>query len=135
MKLFACFLFVIVVSGYSQPQESVTCLELVHTPAFEIALKGYDYYRSKGVITNDTIIVIDFDLPSSAERMFVYDVGEQKLLHASLVAHGKNSGEDSALFFSNEEDSYMSSVGFFLTAERYSGKHGLSYDLMALRKG
>src|SRR5690606_35677015 len=42
------------------------------------------------------------------------------------VAHGKNSGVKYAEKFSNTPQSLQSSLGFYLTAESYYGKHGLS---------
>ena len=108
---------------------------VLQSPAFVMALKGHTYYKSLGKISSDTIIVIDFDLPSTAKRMFVYDIAAQKMLHTSLVAHGKNTGQNRATSFSNEQGSNQSSLGFFKTAERYSGKHGLSLRLDGLEKG
>ena len=108
---------------------------LRQSTAFTIALKGYSYYAKQGIITNDTIIIVDYDLPSTAERMFVYDIGNDTILHSSLIAHGKNTGQNRALSFSNEPGSKKSSVGFFKTAEQYSGKHGLSLRLDGLEQG
>lgn len=103
--------------------------------AFEMAYMGYKYYSSNGTVHNDTVIIIDYDLPSTEPRMFVVDLSENKILHQSLVAHGKNSGENMALQFSNIEGSLQSSVGFFRTGERYQGKHGLSLRLDGLERG
>jgi hypothetical protein len=52
-----------------------------------------------------------------------------------LVAHGKNSGENFAESFSNVPESLMSSPGFFITAETYTGKHGYSLRVDGLEKG
>ena len=108
---------------------------VLQSPAFIMALKGHTYYKTLGKISSDTIIVIDFDLPSTAKRMFIYDIKNKRILHTSLVAHGKNTGQNRATSFSNEHGSNKSSLGFFRTAERYSGKHGLSLRLDGLEKG
>jgi len=65
----------------------------------------------------------------------VIDLENKKLLYKCFVAHGKYSGENSAKSFSNESKSLKSSLGFFLTAETYSGKHGYSLKLDGLEKG
>jgi hypothetical protein len=51
------------------------------------------------------------------------------------VAHGKNSGENIADSFSNDSKSLKSCLGFFLTAETYTGKHGYSLKLDGLEPG
>ena len=43
-----------------------------------------------------------------------------------MIAHGKNTGEEYAKYFSNIENSYQTSFGFYTTAETYNGKNGLS---------
>jgi len=106
-----------------------------NTPAFKMAVKGYHYYKKTGVIKNDTIVIIDFDLASTEKRMFIVDMNTQKILHKSLVAHGKNSGHNHAHKFSNKKGSHQSSLGFYVTKQKYSGKHGLSLRLDGLEKG
>ena len=99
---------------------------------FELALRGYrqtDKIRKKNVLT-----IIDFSKPSTEKRCFVIDIENRKLLYHCLVAHGKNSGDNFALSFSNQPESLKSSLGFYLTAETYSGKHGYSLKLDGLEK-
>ena len=100
---------------------------------FNIAIKGsrqINNFKKKGVIT-----VIDFSKPSSEIRFFVIDLEKKELLFKSFVAHGKNSGANFAKSFSNQAESLKSSLGFFLTAETYVGKHGYSMKLDGLEKG
>ena len=63
---------------------------------------------------------------SNSERFFLFDVDKQVMLHKSLVAHGKNSGQEYARYFSNIPETKKSSMGFHITAESYYGMHGLS---------
>lgn len=104
--------------------------------AFRLALRGYDRLLESGAIAPGTRLAIaDFSRPSTQERLAIYDVSEQRLLTTSLVAHGRNSGNLMATRFSNIPQSYMSSLGFYLTAETYSGKHGYSLRLDGLEPG
>jgi hypothetical protein len=51
------------------------------------------------------------------------------------VAHGQGSGDDKPFAFSNRPNSHQSSLGFYITAGTYFGKHGLSLKLKGLDAG
>lgn len=82
-----------------------------------------------------TLTVIDFSKPSTSARMWVYDVRSRELLFEEHVSHGRNSGDDLATSFSNQPDSYKSSIGLYRAAESYFGKHGYSLRLDGLEPG
>ena len=96
---------------------------IVNCAAFKKSLEGYEKYKpSKSIIT-----IIDFQLPSSVERFIVIDLDKKKLLHSSLVAHGKNSGDLFAESFSNIMSSHQNSIGFYMVGQEIvSPKHGKS---------
>jgi hypothetical protein len=99
---------------------------------FDAAVIGYSHtekIRKKNIFT-----IIDFSKSSTTTRCFVIDMDKRKLLYHCFVAHGKNSGDNFADSFSNEPESLKSSLGFYLTAETYSGKHGYSLRLDGLEK-
>ena len=96
------------------------------------ALDSYACARRQGLGQRGTLTIIDFERPSTERRLWVIDTRDGALLHHELVAHGKNSGEDLATAFSNIVDSKQSSIGLFVTAETYDGKHGLSLRLDGL---
>jgi hypothetical protein len=100
-------------------------LDLPSPKVFTLALRGYEKLK-KGGLKNNLLSIIDFSLPSTEKRLWVIDVKNRKVLFHELVAHGRNSGENVAGKFSNVANSNMSSLGFYLTGETYSGKHGLS---------
>lgn len=98
--------------------------------AYDYAILGYKALRAKGLLGNDEVLSIaDMTLPSSKKRFFVIDVKKYRLLFVTYVAHGKNTGLDKSLFFSNEPESNKSSVGFYTTENTYSGAHGYSLRL------
>lgn len=104
--------------------------------AFDYAVKGYNHLRSTGKLNNDKIIsIIDFSLPSGKKRLFILDLVNYKILFNTFVAHGKNSGKDYANQFSNKNESYQSSLGFYVTQDTYDGKHGYSLRLEGEEKG
>lgn len=108
-------------------------------PAYEVFRKGMIGYlnlqRQNKLSKKGILTLIDFSLPSVQKRMWVLDLNNQKLLFHDLVAHGKNSGHNMANAFSNIAESYQSSLGFYVTAETYFGKHGLSLRLAGQEKG
>ena len=99
---------------------------------FNTAVNGYR--KMERIKKKDILTIVDFSKPSTDKRFFVIDIFNRKLLYHCFVAHGKNSGDNFAVSFSNKTESLKSSLGFFMTAETYSGKHGYSLRLDGLEK-
>ena len=98
--------------------------------AYDYAIIGYNILKAKGKLSNPGILsIVDFTLPSSKKRLFVIDMLHNSLLFVDYVAHGRNSGMDKAIYFSNEPESFKSSLGFYTTIATYMGKHGYSLQL------
>jgi hypothetical protein len=107
-------------------------------PKFDVflaAFQGYEKIQQQGSLQNNLLTVIDFSLPSTEERLWVIDMSCLRIVLKSLVAHGRNSGLAYATDFSNENESFKSSLGFYLTGEVYNGKHGVSLRLDGLEFG
>jgi len=103
---------------------------------FEIAWHGYEQLLQSGQLVQSGILSIaDMSLPSSSKRLFVIDVSQLKLLFHTYVAHGRNSGLLHAQSFSNAPQSFKTSIGFYVTANTYNGKHGYSLQLKGMEKG
>jgi hypothetical protein len=103
---------------------------------FEKALTGYyNMKRRQEVSEKSVITVVDFTKSSNQKRLWVIDLDKKELLFNTYVSHGKNSGEEFAEHFSNKNESYMSSIGFYVTENTYYGKHGLSLKLNGLDEG
>lgn len=104
--------------------------------AFEYAWRGYHNLVKKGLIHKRAVLSIcDFSQSSRAKRMYVIDVLHRKLLYRTYVAHGQNSGDEYATSFSNDPDSYKSSLGFYVTMRTYVGHNGLSLKLNGVDPG
>ena len=102
---------------------------------FSYAYRGYWKIVSEGASNKKSILtIIDFNKSSTEKRFFIVDLNKREIIHESLVAHGKNSGWDIPSSFSNNTNSHQSSLGFYLTAETYMGRHGLSLKLDGLEK-
>ena len=104
--------------------------------ALDAALTALKRLQAAGTkVRADVLTVIDYTKPSTERRMWVFDLVHTRVLFEELTAHGKNSGDNQAVRFSNAPNSLMSSLGAFLTGETYIGKHGLSLRLRGLEKG
>lgn len=104
--------------------------------ALNHGIAGYLSLIQEGLIApNKPLTIIDFSLPSSSKRLWTIAPEKGAILHNTYVAHGRNSGNLMATKFSNTNASFMSSLGFYLTAETYYGKHGYSLRLDGLEKG
>ncbi|WP_194777283.1 murein L,D-transpeptidase catalytic domain family protein [Pararhodonellum marinum] len=111
-------------------------LTLPSSNVLELGLTGFLKLVSENQMTLDKpLTIIDYSLPSSEKRMWIIDVNSGQILKTSLVSHGRNSGNLHAEMFSNTPSSFMSSLGFYLTAETYQGKHGYSLRLDGLEEG
>lgn len=104
--------------------------------AIEMALNAYQYLNDRHKLTRSNILtIVDFSKPSTAERLFVIDLKAKKVIYKSLCAHGQNSGENYATRFSNQSNSYQSSLGAFVANETYIGANGLSLRLDGMEAG
>ena len=102
----------------------------------EQACVGYLTLHPTGRIERAGVLAVaDMDMPNTAERLWVIDLVNAKVLQHSLVAHGQGSGHLRARRFSNVESSNCTSLGFYRTGGTYDGKHGYSRRLEGLDKG
>jgi hypothetical protein len=102
--------------------------------SFKNGMIGYYKLADKNLIDKQILTIIDFSLSSKKERMWVMDVSKNKILYHTVVAHGKNTGNEFATKFSNTKNSKQSSLGFFITGETYFGKNGLSLFIDGMEK-
>ena len=96
------------------------------------------YYRiiQEGKLENRRYLtVIDFSISSKLKRLWVIDLETMQIVHHSYVSHGKNSGDEYAIRFSNIPKTNMSSLGFYITGSTYQGKYGLSLYLDGIEPG
>ena len=101
-----------------------------------LATRAAECARRQGLLDGfNHLAVIDYSLPSTKPRLWVFDVTRGRLLFQELVAHGRNTGERVAEHFSNVEGSKMSSLGLFQTTETYYGSNGYSLRMRGLDPG
>ena len=140
-RLWPLALALLGLSGTARADEGLAAELAALAPAanpkvLELATRAADCARRQGLLDGfKHLAVIDYSLPSTQPRLWVFDVGRGRLLYQELVAHGRNTGERLAERFSNVEGSKMSSLGLFQTAETYYGNNGYSLRLRGLDPG
>lgn len=82
-------------------------------------------------IKDDLIAIIDFSKPSTERRLYILNL-KTGVVSKHFVAHGKGSGVNIAAKFSNIDGSKMSSLGLYVAANTYYGKHKQSLNLSGL---
>jgi hypothetical protein len=97
--------------------------------AVACASRGFDVGRPT------LLTIIDYSVPSTDARLWVVDLVSRRVLFQEAVAHGRNSGDNFARWFSNRAGSYQSSLGLFLTGDTYVGRNGYSLRLHGLEPG
>ncbi len=107
----------------------------------ELALEAYEQAEEGGFVRRPVLTVVDYEVSSYQQRLWVIDMVSGKLLHQEWVSHGmgkpRGSGGtmEEALSFSNDPGTLKSSLGLFITAEIYYGRHGYSLKLDGLEDG
>ena len=111
--------------------DSLDIKDKIDYSIFQKAYLGYVQisHKNPGVL-----IIIDYTKPSNEERFYVLDLNKKKLVYSTRVAHSKNSGLEIPLEFSDDPNSYQSSLGFFVTLGEYNGAYGYSLRLKGLEE-
>jgi hypothetical protein len=107
-----------------------------NTQVLQLALQARNCAAaSLGQAPAPRLAVIDYSLPSTKPRLWVFDLASNKLLFREVVAHGQGTGENMAHKFSNKDGSHQTSLGLFRTADTYNGKNGYSLRMQGLEPG
>ncbi len=158
-KLLALALFVLLISSGYLPDKrtgkvpaasyaasiqsfSLTMFNMISSEAskpdyevFKQAFTGFLNLKAGNNIKKNLLTIIDYSLSSTIDRMWIIDLNKMQVIYHSLVAHGRNSGEEYASHFSNTPSSHQSSLGFYITGGTYIGKHGISLILDGVEPG
>lgn len=100
-----------------------------------LAVRATQCSLAQGKASVQRLAVIDYSLPSTEQRLWVFDLKKRKLLFHELVAHGRNSGENMAVKFSNQNESFATSLGLYRTQSSYVGQNGYSLRMEGLEPG
>ena len=88
----------VMLAGPTQADEQLVRQLTAAAPAanpqvISLATRAADCARRQGLLDGFRhLAVIDYSLPSTKPRLWVFDVARGKLLFQELVAHGRNTG-------------------------------------------
>lgn len=96
----------------------------IQVKAEKLSDKDFNIHHVE-IKNNQYAAVIDYSLPSNQRRLYFIHL-QTAVVEKYFVAHGLNTGETSAINFSNQNNSKKTSLGFFITGSTYDGSHGES---------
>jgi len=140
MKKIIKIILLLIISVTTFPKEGIDTLFLYNNyhlegkikyNIFKMAVNGYEKIGNE---ENKYFTIIDYSKPSYKKRMVILNLENKNLEYYTYVAHGKNSGAEKAIAFSNKLNSYKSSIGFYMTGKPYYGKFGYSLRLKGLEE-
>ena len=103
--------------------------ELSATRIDEKAKEALQFCKSNDCNT-DFCILIDMKIHSGKYRMFVYDFKKQEVERKALLAHGAGKDDKKSTgaepLFSNEEGSWLTSLGKYKTGARAYSQYGIN---------
>lgn len=106
------------------------------TKVLDMALQARSCAAAYGDIEGDSrLAVIDYSMPSTEKRLWVFDLVTGDVVFNEHVSHGQGSGGNMTTAFSNEDGSHQTSLGLFRTAETYVGGNGYSMRMDGLDAG
>lgn len=129
------------VSPLGTPQAGLVDALARQAPALDrqvlaLATEALQCARQRQQVGTERVLsVIDYSRPSTERRLWVFDLARQRLLFEEWVAHGRNTGNNLAAKFSNDDGSFQSSLGAFTAQEAYTGHNGYSLRLKGLEPG
>jgi len=143
VRIFLSLLFAIVGTVVEAVEPQAILEKTVHLrpEVLELAFEAYEQAEDSGHVRRPMLTIIDYEVPSYQQRLWVIDMKVGRVLYQEWVAHGmgkpRGSGGtmEEALSFSNEKGTLKSSLGLFITAETYYGRHGYSLKLDGLEEG
>lgn len=107
----------------------------LNATALEYAFTALQCANQFDIDHNNILTIIDYSLPASEKRLWVFDLAEQRLLFHTYVSHGLKTGSLVSNAFSNRNNSKTSSVGLYKTLDTYYGREGISLRMQGLEPG
>ena len=103
---------------------------------YDKAISGWNILKKRNILPKSGLLtIVDFSQSSNSKRLYIIDLEKAVVVFNTYVSHGRNSGNEFAVSFANTQNSFKSSLGFYVSSQTYIGNHGLSMRLKGLEKG
>lgn len=128
-------------SAATSPQISASQMDqLAHQgnispQVLKLGLKSYAFAAKQHRAKRPILAIVDYTRPSATPRLWVINLQTDRIIDQVLVAHGKNSGGFTGQYYSNNPNSYQSSIGTIVTGNDYYGSYGHTLYLYGLEQG
>lgn len=120
----------------------LTTFLLLVLVVFATPFNSDKYFQTAEIMQNkfnpkkkDYVIIIDFTKNLLADRLYLLDMKNRKVVLNCRVTHAYESGYLYAKNFSNEPGTEKSCYGAFVTEYSRPGKYGYSMEISGLEKG
>ena len=88
--------------------------------------------QEHNLIAEDVIMFVDYSIPITEKRFFVYDTKRKRVLYSDFVGHAYKSGDQRPVKTSNVRGSLKTSLGLYQVDRKYKGSYGESFRLKGL---
>lgn len=117
------------------PKPVVVIPDGISPEVWHHVVAAYGKAVHEGRTRSPIVTVIDYSRPATEKRLWVVTMTNDSMLANEYVAHGEGSGGLVPTKFSNRDGSHQSSLGTFITGERFYGVRGRSLPLHGLEEG
>ncbi len=123
-----CLLLCCTLCGYAQGYT-----DSINQKSFQYLKKEITSFTQQKGLDQQICFLLDLSLHNGKKRFFVYDINNDKIVQAGLVAHGNCLSEYlPTVMYSNVNGSQCSSFGRYKIGMRYTGMYGKAYKLHGL---
>lgn len=122
------FLFLLSTLNFSCEENKTPSTKSVKD--YTIEIEHIQQFSKQHKYNQDIAFMIDYSLHSGLNRFFVVDLKKGIIIKKGLVCHGSCKGQNSngkATVFSNTNESYCTTLGMAVVAERAYSKWGKNY--------
>lgn len=129
-----CIILLLSACSQNNLQKTTESKKATEEKLFERVRIINDFVNHSSKYNRYIAFFIDMKVHSGAYRFFVVDLAQKKIIDRGLVAHGSGSETtiEGELKFSNENNSYCTSLGKYSIGTSYNGQFGKAYKLHGL---
>jgi hypothetical protein len=120
---------------HHKPLSKVENNHIIYNPVNDVISKiKIQLLRHRQLRNQKIVLFIDYALPITKERFFVYNTRKQRIIYSAFVGHAGRSGAHIPYKFSNTHHTRKTSLGLYKIGKTYKGRFGKSRKVYGLSK-